>query len=234
MPDRQAATHGRDQQEASSGYFAPLERVKCMLLTTFERDGTPVSAPVRGVVDGDRVYFRAWSRSGSVQRLRHTDAVQVTPCSARGLFTYGPPLEATARPLPDEEADRAAGKLARGHPVQHRFLIPLLHRTRRRQMVHYELLADDAAGDQGQCPEGSRGPDRRGDQPREHAVRQSRDVTRIQRVRAHVTDHGIASIACIWPASTGQAGQKNASNIKIARRESPQKPHPSSTRHAER
>src|SRR5215471_8598608 len=209
MPDRQSATHSRDQQEASSGYFAPLEWAKCILLTTFERDGTPVSAPVRGVVDGDRAYFWAWSRSGSVQRLQHTDAVQVTPCSARGLFTYGSPLEATARLLPGAEADRAAGKLARRHPVQHRFLIPLLHRTRRRRMVHYELLADDPASDQSQCPEGLRGPDQRADQSGRHAVRQSREVMRIHCVQIHVTDHGIASIACIWPTSISQVGQQN-------------------------
>ena len=234
MPDRQSATHSRDQQEASSGYFASLEWAKCILLTTFERDGSPVSAPVRGVVDGDRAYFWAWSRSGSVQRLQHTDAVQVTPCSVRGFFTYGSPLEATARQLPGEEADRAAEKLARRHPVQHRFLIPLLHRTRRRQMVHYELLADDAAGDQGQCLEGFRGPDQRDDRPAGHAVHQSREVIRIRCARTHVTDHGIASIACIWPTSTGQAGQQNVSNVKIARRQSSQKPYPGTTRHAER
>ena len=182
MSDRQSATHGRDQREAGSGYFAPLEWATCILLTTFEPDGTPVSAPVRGVADGDRAYFWAWSRSGSVQRLQHTDAVQVTPCSLRGFFTYGPPLEATARLLPGEEADRAAGKLARRHPVHHRFLIPLLHRTRRQQMMGYELLADGAAGGQGQCPEGSRDPDQRGDQLGGDAVRQSRDVTRASTV----------------------------------------------------
>jgi PPOX class probable F420-dependent enzyme len=218
MSGCQSVTDSRDQQEASSDYFAPLRWAKCMLLTTFERDGTLVSASVRGVVDGDRAYFWAWSRSGSVQRLHHTSAVRVTPCSARGLFTYGSPLEATARLLPGAEADRAAGKLARRHPVQHRFLIPLLQRTRRRCMVHYELLAEDAAGDQGQCPEGLRGPDQRADQPGRHAVRQSREVMRIHCVQVHVSDHGIASIACIWPASIGQAGQQKVSNIKIARR----------------
>jgi uncharacterized protein len=208
MSDRQSATHSRDQQEAGSGYFAPLEWATCILLTTFERDGTPVSAPVRGVADGDRAYFWAWSRSGSVQRLQHTDAVQVMPCSARGFFTHGPPLEAIARLLPGEEADRAARKLARRHPIHHRFLIPLLHRTRRRQMVGYELLADDAAGDQGQCLACFRDPDQLGDQPGGHAVRQTQEVTRIQCVRTHATGPGIASIACIWPASisSGRVG----------------------------
>ena len=206
MSDRQSATRSRDQQEASSGYFAPLEWAKCMLLTTFERDGTPVSAPVRGMVDGDRAYFWARSRSGSVRRLQHTAAVQVTPSSLRGFLTFGPPLDATARLLPGEEASRAARELARKHPLQHRFLIPLLHRTPRRQMVGYELLADDAAGDHGQCPEGFRGPDQRADRPGGRAVRQSREVMRIRCVQVHVTDRGIASIACIWPTSIGQLG----------------------------
>ena len=218
MSDRQSITRTRDRREADSGYFAALEWARCMLLTTFERDGTPVSSPVRGVVDGDRAYFWAWSRSGSAQRLQHTDAVQVTPCSARGLLTYGPPLEATARLLPAAEADLAAGKLARRHPVQHRLLLPLLHRTRRRQMLHYELIADDPAGDRGQCPEGSRGPDQRADRPGGPAARQSREVIRIHCAQVHVTDHGIASIACIWPTSTGQVRQQNVSNMETARR----------------
>ena len=47
--------------------------------------------------------------------------------------------------LPGEEASRIAGKLARKYPVRQRFLIPLLHRTRRWQMVHYELLTYEAA-----------------------------------------------------------------------------------------
>lgn len=203
MSDRQSATDSRDQPEADTGYFAPLEWARCMLLTTFERDGTPVSAPVRGGVDGDRAYFWAWGRSDSVRRLQHTDAVQVTPCSMRGLFTYGSPLDATARLLRGEEASRAAAKLARKHPVQHRFLIPLLHRTRRRQMVHYELLADAAAGDQGQCPERLPVPDQRGGQSGGHAVHESREFMRVRCVQTHVTDHGVASIACIWPTPAG-------------------------------
>src|SRR5262245_14087946 len=200
MSDREPATDSRDQQEADGGYFAPLDWTKCILLTTFERDGTPVSAPVRGVVDGDRAYFRARSRSGSVRRLQHIDAVQVAPSSLRGLFTFGSPLHATARLLPTDEASRAARELARKHPLRHRFLITMLHRTRRRQMMHYELLAD-AAGDQGQCQEGSPAPDQRGDQPGGHAQHQSRESMRVKCVQTRVTDYGIASIASIWPPS---------------------------------
>jgi len=196
MPGTQFATDSRDQQEAGSGYFAPVERTRHMLLTTFDRDGGAVSAPVRGVADGDRAYFWTWSGSGGARLLQQTDTVQVTPCSTRGFLTYSSlPLSATARLLHGDEATRATGKLARKHPVQHRFLIPLLQPARRRQMMIYELLADDA---QGRPPEGFRAHDQGGDQSGGHAVDASREVARISRVRTHVTDCGVASIACIW------------------------------------
>jgi PPOX class probable F420-dependent enzyme len=196
MPDRQFAIDSRDQQEVGSGYFAPVERTRHMLLTTFERGGAAASAPVRGVADGDRAYFWTWNGSGSARLMRHTDAVHVTPCSARGFLTYGLPLSATARLLHGDEASRATEKLARKHPVRHRFLIPLLQWARRGQMMIYELLADDA---QGQHAEGFRAPDQRGNQSGGHTVHASREVARIYCVRTHVTDCGVASIACIWP-----------------------------------
>jgi PPOX class probable F420-dependent enzyme len=196
MSGRQFATDNHDQQEAGSGYFAPTERVGHLLLTTLERGGAAVSAPVRGAADGDRAYFWTWSGSGSARLLQHADAVQVTPCSTRGFLAYGLPLSATARLLHGDEASQATGKLARKHPVQHRFLIPLLHWARRRQIMIYELLADDA---QGQHPEGFRAPGQRGDQSGGHAVQASRKAARIYWTRTSVTDYGVASIACIWP-----------------------------------
>jgi PPOX class probable F420-dependent enzyme len=146
MPSRPSATDSTYQQEAADGgYFAALAPARYMLLTTFKRDGAPVSAPVQGVTVGRRAYFRAWSQSGTLKRLRHTDAVQVTPCTVLGLCSFGPPINATARLVRGETASRVAGKLARKYPDRHRFLIPLLYRTWRRQMVLYELLAHDAA-----------------------------------------------------------------------------------------
>lgn len=155
MPDRTCAADSSDQQEAADGgYFAPLAPARNLQLTTFKRDGLPVTASVPGVVDGDRAYFRARTQSGTVKRLRHTDAVQVTPCGVLGICSYGPPLDAIARRLPAEEASLVAAKLDRKYPVRHRFLIRLL----RRQAVYYELVADDAADDQGGLPERSRRP----------------------------------------------------------------------------
>lgn len=199
MSDRRFATDNRDQEEAADeSYFARLASARHLQLTTFERDGAPVSAPVPAVVDDDRAYFGAWSRSGSPARLRHIDAVQVRPCSARGFCTYGPALDALARLLPAGEASPVAAKLARKHPVRRRFLIPLLRRTRRWQMVHYELLADDAAGDDDECPEGLQAPDQLGDQSGRYAAHGDQGLTRCQIALTHVTDHRPASIAGIW------------------------------------
>jgi PPOX class probable F420-dependent enzyme len=146
MSDRPSPTESSYQEDAADGgYFAPLASAKSMLLTTFKPDSIPVTNRVHGVVDGDRAYFRAWSQSATVKNLRHTDEVQVAPCTALGLLSFGPPLDAVARLLTGEEASRVAGKPARKYPVRQRFLIPLLHRTRRGQMVQYELLTYAAA-----------------------------------------------------------------------------------------
>jgi uncharacterized protein len=154
MPGGRSATKGSSQHEARAGYFGPLRSAKYMLLTTFEEDGIPVSTHVHGVVDGDRAYFRAWRQSDTAKRLRHTDEVQVTACPMLGL-TVGPPLDAVARLLSGEEASRVARKLAGKYPLQQRFLIPLLCRTRGWQLAHYELLTYEAAASQDLYPEAS-------------------------------------------------------------------------------
>jgi PPOX class probable F420-dependent enzyme len=114
MAGRPRAADSIDQHEAADGgYFAPLAPARYTRLTTFSRDGMPVSACVHGVVDGDRGYFNAWSRSGTVKRLRHTDAVLVTACGVLGWCSYGRPLGAIARQLQGEEASQVAANLDR-------------------------------------------------------------------------------------------------------------------------
>ncbi len=151
MPDRPSATGDSGQQEpAGGGYFGSRLLARYMRLTTFRQDGIPVSCTVRGVVDGDRAYFRAWARSGTVKRLRHTDAVQVTPCGASGLLSYGPPVHALARRLADGEATAVAAKLDREDPLLRRFATRLL----RPKAAYYQLAADDVPRDQGGPPGG--------------------------------------------------------------------------------
>lgn len=151
MPDLKSATKSSSQHEAAADYFGPLRSAKYMLLTTFRPDGIPVSTQVHGVVEGDRAYFRTWHQSGTAKRLRHTDDVQVTACRVPGL-TVGPPLDAVARLLSGEEDSRVAGKLTRKYPLRQHLLIPLLRRTRRWQLAHYELLSYEAAASQETLP----------------------------------------------------------------------------------
>ena len=129
MPHRTSGTENSYQEDsADSGYFASLTSARHLMLTTFHPDGRPESAVVHSVADGDRVYFGAWSHSGTVKNLRHTDEVQVAPCGALGFVPLAPTLDAVARPLRDHEAGRVAGRLNRRYRVRQRFLIPLLHR----------------------------------------------------------------------------------------------------------
>jgi PPOX class probable F420-dependent enzyme len=72
---------------------------KYMLLTTFRRDGTPVSSPVWVVgLDAGKVAFYTSSASGKAKRLAHTARVTVQPSDARGRPKAGTtPAEGTAQ-----------------------------------------------------------------------------------------------------------------------------------------
>lgn len=144
MPDRRPATKSSDHEEAADGYFAPLAPAKYLRLTTFKPDGLPVTTSVHGMAVGDRAYFRARDQSDTAEHLRHTDEVQVTACTALGM-EFGPPLDAVARRLPGDTADRIAAELARKYPFRQRFVIPLVHRMRRWQMAYYELVTYEVA-----------------------------------------------------------------------------------------
>ena len=143
MSSRVITTDSSPRQTAAGGDdLASLVSAKYLLLTTFKPDGAAVSTPVRVVADGDRSYFRAPGSSGISKRLKRNDWVQVARCTVLGIYSYEPTVNATARPLAGEEADRAAAKLAGPRPDRRRILARLLHRLPGRQPVHYELRLD--------------------------------------------------------------------------------------------
>ena len=139
MASAPAMADNASAQEAADGYFSALVPAKYVLVTTFKWGRTPVSSPVRMVVQGDRAYFRAWSRSPAWKRLRHNNWVQVAPCTALGLYRYGPWRDATARLLAGEEAGRAARMLPRERPGRLAGLASLARRLRGARPAHYEL-----------------------------------------------------------------------------------------------
>lgn len=76
-----------------------LSDEKYLLLTTFRRDGTPVSTPVWTVpLDDGRLGFWTSSGSGKAKRLAHTSRVTIQPCDARGRVRAGTaPVDAAAQ-----------------------------------------------------------------------------------------------------------------------------------------
>ncbi len=84
-----------------------LSDERYMRLTTFRRDGTPVSTPVWVTPFGqDSVAFWTSSGSGKAKRLAHTQRVTVQPSDARGRAKAGTePIEAIARVVEGEELE---------------------------------------------------------------------------------------------------------------------------------
>jgi len=141
--------------EASAGNPTnPLTRLGsawAVRLTTYRRDGTPVSTPVNVAVDGDRVFFRTYEEAGKFKRLRNNPRVEVAPSTARGAAT-GPAMPAIAELLTGAE-DRRAGELIDAkHQVFQRILVRLAHRIRGYHTRHLELRPVDAG------PAASRSP----------------------------------------------------------------------------
>jgi uncharacterized protein len=145
VPFRPSTTDRPGREGARSGKPAPLASAKYLLLTSFNRDGAALATPVRVLADGDRAYFRASDASGLSKRLRHTDWVQVSPCTVLGVCRTGQTVDATARLLTGDEADWAGAQLAPKHPVWLRFPGSLVRRVTGRRAVYYEVQPDEAA-----------------------------------------------------------------------------------------
>jgi PPOX class probable F420-dependent enzyme len=107
---------------------APLARAKYVSLTTFRRDGTPVSTPVWNVAHrddtGDGFACTTGANSGKVKRLRNDDRIEVAPCDVRGRVAPDAPHYAgTARVVdPGEEF----GRIERAVMRRYKLFGPLL------------------------------------------------------------------------------------------------------------
>jgi uncharacterized protein len=82
---------------------SPRAAPKTALLTTFRRDGRPVTTIVSVLREGDLVYFITPVDSGKVKRLARDDRVELTACSTGGR-PVGPITAGRARPLQNPSA----------------------------------------------------------------------------------------------------------------------------------
>ena len=56
-------------------------------LTTYRRDGTPVTTPVWAAAEGECLYLFTNASAGKVKRLRNSSRAAVAPCTASGKVT---------------------------------------------------------------------------------------------------------------------------------------------------
>lgn len=75
------------------------------MLTTYRRDGRPVSTPVGYGIEDDTLYFMTDPGTGKVKRLRHTPRVTVAASTLRGEVK-GPEVGGIAQLVDGAEADR--------------------------------------------------------------------------------------------------------------------------------
>lgn len=114
---------------------------RTVALTTFKRDGDPVSIPVHIVVDGERAFIRTFDAAWKVKRMRRDPTAEIAP-SPRRRKPAGPAVKVRTRLLGAEEAALAARMLRRKYPLLQGFLVPLVHRVKRYRTLHYELTSN--------------------------------------------------------------------------------------------
>jgi len=73
-----------------------LAKAKYISLTTFKKDGTPVTNPVWLTRDGDRLVVLTERSAGKAKRLRNRGRVLVAPCDMRGR-AQGEAIKGTAQ-----------------------------------------------------------------------------------------------------------------------------------------
>jgi PPOX class probable F420-dependent enzyme len=93
--------------------MASLDDEKYIALTTFKRDGSPVTTPVWCVPLGDGKYgFWTSSSSGKAKRIAHTARVTVQPSDGRGKPKAGTTaMDATAALVTGPELEGIRSKV---------------------------------------------------------------------------------------------------------------------------
>lgn len=79
-----------------------LARERYINITTFKKDGTPVSTPVWVAGDDGRLLVWSAASAWKVKRIRRDGHVQVTPCTATGK-PRGAPVDAQAEILTETD-----------------------------------------------------------------------------------------------------------------------------------
>lgn len=119
--------------------FQQLSGHKYISLTTFRKNGQPVSTPVWFAEVDDRLYVLSMPKSGKIKRIRRNAQVEVAPCDGSGNV-LGESMEAMALILPESEFWRADQALTRKYGLSKR-LFMMLWRLQGTRPLFLEITA---------------------------------------------------------------------------------------------
>ena len=114
--------------------WAALGAQSFVSLTTFRRNGDPVSTAVWIARVGDELLVTTFVQTGKVKRIRHDARVELLPCDRRGRVFAGDPVPGRARVLTDDDARaRMSTAFRRKYPLSSRlaFLVTRMSRKAR-------------------------------------------------------------------------------------------------------
>ena len=91
-------------------------------LTTYRRDGTPVTTPVWAAAEGESLYLFSNANAGKVKRLRNSSRAAIAPCTATGKVT-GAQLPAEAFNLASDQMPKVWKLLTKKYGMAARLFV---------------------------------------------------------------------------------------------------------------
>ncbi|MFJ4653436.1 PPOX class F420-dependent oxidoreductase [Nocardia sp. NPDC088792] len=96
--------------------FGPVGTAKYVSLTTFKKDGTPVSTPVWAALDNGKLYVWTETNTWKVKRIRRNPQVTLQPCDFRGK-THGEIVKGSALVLGDAGSENTRQLIKRKYGI---------------------------------------------------------------------------------------------------------------------
>jgi PPOX class probable F420-dependent enzyme len=110
-------------------------------LTTFRKNGSPVSTPVTFAQYNGKLYVVTGVTTGKIKRLRHTSRVELNPCDSKGTMLR-PTLAGQARILSRDEAARLKPHLKLQAPAVLMLVFNLLRDLRQGGNIYLEITLE--------------------------------------------------------------------------------------------
>jgi hypothetical protein len=124
--------------------LSPFQEARFLALTTFRKNGQPVTTPVWFVEREGKLYVRTGARSGKVKRIRNQTRVQVAPALRPGhLLAEG--RSGQARILGQDELAEVNRALSRRYGLQKK-LVDFALRLGRVESCALEIELDGGLG----------------------------------------------------------------------------------------